>query len=60
MIQKCQVYLFDDVPLEVIVINKKGQVLLKQYFQWAGDDLIKTDPPDGQIDSPHDERETNP
>ena len=38
-IQKIQVYLFEDVPLHVIVINNKGAVLGQETLQWNGHSL---------------------
>lgn len=33
-IKKARVYLFEDVPLEVIVIDKKGKILRVEWVQW--------------------------
>jgi len=33
-IQKSQFYLFDDLPLEIIVIDRKGHILGTEYVQW--------------------------
>lgn len=38
MIKKCVVYLFDDVPLQVVVINSKGKILDQKFVQWNAND----------------------
>ena len=36
---KQQVYLCDDVPLEIIVIDRNGKILRKEYLKWNGTTL---------------------
>lgn len=39
-IKKAQVYVFDDVPLEVIIITSQGKEIARRCVQWDGMTLV--------------------